>query len=253
VAKVLLLDIETTPSLAWVWGHYQQDVIAVESEWHILCFAYHWLDDPGPVKVIAQPDFDDYRDDPEGDLPLCAALHKLLDEADVVIAHNLDKFDARKINARLLVHGLNPPSPYKHIDTLKVVKKHFAFNSNRLADVCKLLGVGVKGETGGFGTWLGCIRGDTAAWDKMKEYNIQDVVILEALYLRLRPWIDNHPPMGLLGDRPNACPKCGSEDGMVARKWAVTKVQRRRWFQCKACGGYSMGRKLENSDTSYIN
>jgi hypothetical protein len=253
--KVLLLDIETTPSLSWVWGNYQQDVIAVEEDWHILCFAYHWLGDPGPVKVIAQPDFPRYQEMPEDDYDVCAAIHKLLNEADVVIAHNLDKFDSRKINARLWIQGFDPPHPYKHIDTLKVVKKHFALNSNRLGDVCRQLGIGVKGETGGFGTWKGCITGDPAAWEKMKTYNIQDVVILEALYLRLRPWIDNHPPIGIYDDRPNACPKCGvdTEGNMVARKFHVTKLQKRRYFQCQACGGYSLGRPLEKTTVSYIN
>jgi RNase_H superfamily len=254
MAKILLIDIETTPSLSYVWGHYQQDVIAVEKEWYILCFAYHWLDDRGPVKCIAQTDFPErYAANPEDDTAVCFALHALLSEADVVVAHNLDKFDARKINARLWVHGFDPPAPYKHVDTLKVCRKHFAFNSNRLADVCEMAGIGTKGETGGFRTWLDCMKGDPAAWAKMIEYNIQDVVILEALYRKLLPWIDNHPPVGLLDDRPKACPKCGSEAGMIARKYHVTKVQRRRYFQCASCGGYSLGRKLENTAVSYIN
>ena len=36
-AKILYYDIETAPNLSYVWGQYEQNVIAHVSEWHMLC------------------------------------------------------------------------------------------------------------------------------------------------------------------------------------------------------------------------
>jgi hypothetical protein len=45
----------------------------------------------------------------------------------------------------------------------------------------------------------------------MRRYNIRDVVALEPLYLKLRPWIEGHPNVAVYSDSDEvACPKCGS-------------------------------------------
>ncbi len=126
--SIILLDIETAPSLGYVWGIWEQNVISVKEEWFILSFATKVLGVGKPV-IYALPDYKHYKRNHYDDEALVKELWKILDEADVVIAHNGDRFDIKKSNARFIYHGLKPPSPYKTIDTLKIARKHFNFNS----------------------------------------------------------------------------------------------------------------------------
>lgn len=244
--KVLIYDIETAPNLGFIWGKYEQNVIEYDREWYILCFAYKWLGER-TVHAVGLPDFKTYKKDPEDDRELVAALYKLFDEADVVIAHNGDSFDQKKAHARFVYHNMTPPSPYKQIDTKKVAKRYFNFNSNKLDDLGEHLKLGRKVDTGGFALWKGCMNGDKKAWNKMLKYNKQDVALLEKVYLRMRPWIQNHPSLALMDNRPEACPRCKStrivkEGSRTYRKTGT--VQR---YRCQGCGGWLEERKAENN------
>ncbi len=54
--KILVFDIETSPSLGYVWGKYKQYVIEFEQEWNMLCFAYKWLGEK-KIHSKALPDY----------------------------------------------------------------------------------------------------------------------------------------------------------------------------------------------------
>jgi hypothetical protein len=150
------------------------------------------------------------------------------------MGHNVDKFDVRKVNAKLIQHGFTPPSPYKTIDTLKIARRYFKFDSNRLNDLGVLLGLGKKVETGGFSLWEKCIAGEKKAWERMKKYNKQDVVLLERVYLKLRPWMKNHPDIFKIGVE---CQKCGSTN-VQWNGYRITKTKKHRRFCCQNCGGW---------------
>lgn len=241
--RILIYDIESTPNLAYVWGKYDQNVIKFEREWSLLSFAYKWLGD-SKTHAVGTNNFTEEQ--------LVLRLHQLFSEADVVIAHNGDKFDQRKVNAKFLEYGLNPPSPYKTIDTLKVARKYFALNSNKLDDIGSILKIGNKAETGGFETWLACMRGEKRAWQKMLKYNKQDVVLLEKVYLKLRPWIDNHPGVNLYG-KPESCPKCGKGPLHARGTRKTTKTGTYQRYQCQNCGGWSHSRKSESVKNLTVN
>jgi DNA polymerase elongation subunit (family B) len=141
-AKILFIDIENTPSLGYVWGKWDQNVIDFTADWHLLSFSWQWAATK-TVHVLGLVDFPaHYRANPENDYHLVEKLWHLLDEADIVIGHNVDRFDIRKINTRFLAHGMPPPSPYRTVDTLKIAKKYFRFDSNKLDDLGRCLGVG---------------------------------------------------------------------------------------------------------------
>lgn len=249
VSRVLVYDIETSPNLGYVWGKYKQDVISFKDQWYILSFAYKWLGTK-QVHCHALPDFQLYEEDPENDREVVKVLHDLFCQADVTVTHNGVAFDAKKANSRMMVHGMDPPPPRKEIDTLLVARRHFAFTSNRLGDLCQVLGLPSKAESGGFQTWKGCMNGDPKAWQRMKRYNKQDIPTLEALYLRLRPWMTNHPNLNIYGDRPESCPRCGNDE-LVADGYRVAGVTMRQRYKCKRCGGYSMGRNLHHTRIKY--
>ncbi len=238
-AKILFLDIETAPSLGWVWGKWQQNVIDFKKDWYILSFAYKWADKK-EVKVLGLDDGPDYIKGDEDDKWLVAKLWNLFDQADIIIAHNGDGFDIVKTNTRFLTHGLKPPSPYKTIDTLKIARKVFMFDSNKLDDLARYLGIGRKLPTTGFHLWKGCMAGDRKAWTTMKKYNKHDVELLEQLYYLIRAWDKNHPQVNQGLTVNEACPKCASIN-VQKRGFAYTLLRKKQRYQCMNCAGWFEG------------
>lgn len=228
-ANILLFDIETSPNLAYVWGKYEQDAIDFKEEWQLLCFAFKWFGEK-TINVVAQPDFRSNREE-----SVVKRLHQLFNQADVVVAHNGRSFDIKKANAKFIEFGLTPPKAFDVIDTRQLASRHFKFNSNKLDDLGKLLGLGRKQETGGFDLWLGCMANDKSAWDKMKRYNKQDVALLEKVYLALRAWDKTPPNMALMKDKPKSCPCCGSDKVHKSGTRALrTRLAQR--MRCGQCG-----------------
>jgi hypothetical protein len=241
--KVLLFDLETAPNLAYVWEKYEQNVISFKKERYILSFAYMWLSDQKTI-VKALPDYDLYKKKPQDDFCLVAELWRLFDEADVIVAHNGNSFDIRMSNAAFIRHGMKPPEPYKTVDTLLVARNKFRFNSNKLDDLGELLKIGRKVKTGGFDLWLGCLMGENKSWGLMKKYNKQDVELLKEVYLKLRPWMTNHPNMNLLHGT-NRCPTCQSNK-IHSRGFGYTKTTKYNRYQCQTCGGWFRGKAEPN-------
>lgn len=249
--KILVYDIETSPHLIEAWGTYQTDALKVVRESYILCFAYKWLGQK-KTHVVALPDFKTYKKDPENDGELVKALHSLFDEADIVIAHNGDKFDQKKSNRRFLMHGLTPPSPFRTVDTLKVARSQFASPSNRLDDLGAHLGLGRKVQHTGKNLWFDCMAGDEKAWDLMKKYNKQDVDLLEAVYNVLVPWAKNHPNVTVYTGE-EACPKCSSFN-VIKRGIRHTNASSYQRYYCNDCGGwFHEGSAVKGSSTRFRN
>lgn len=245
-AKILILDIETAPFESLHWDLWDQNIglNQIQKETSILSFAAKWLDGKkifyadtsgrGATKV---------RDDKE----VLAKLLPLLEEADIVVAQNGDAFDVKRINARLLIHGFKPYSPVRSIDTKLVAKKHFKFSSNRLEWMAKWLTGEAKDDHPkypGMDLWTECLKDNPDAWKHMKKYNIKDVILCERVYKVMRPWIAQHPNLGVYNEKAaHSCTKCGSEK-VQARGFAVLQQGRYQRYQCQACGGWSRGKTM---------
>lgn len=242
IAKVLFLDIESTPLIGMAWEKRDTDLLHVVKDRHILCFGYKWFGE-SKTKVLSLPDYDTYKKDPTNDKELLLEIRELLDQADIVCGHNAQDFDLKIINARMAVHNIPPPAPYTIIDTLKSSRKYFGFTSNKLNDLGISLGLGEKESTGGFQLWLGCMAGDKKAWAKMTKYNKRDVDLLEQVYLKLRPWIGNHPLVSPLGGH-SSCKACGSSD-MQKRGFTFAKFKPRQRLRCNSCGHWNVGEILK--------
>lgn len=242
--KVLIWDIEITHNIVAKFGLYDEYVpyTNVLQESYIVCAAWKWL---GEKKVHSVSVLDDpklYAKDPHNDLHVVKTLHEVLSQADVIVAHNGDKFDLKFTEGRIIVHGLTPLPPMQKIDTLKVAKKRFKFNANNLDYLGKILGVGRKIKTNP-GLWLQVLNGEQAAIQKMESYNRGDVVLLERVFQRLQPYIPNHP---LTGNGVSECPRCASKK-VQSRGFAKTVSRIYRRFQCQACGGWFRQLKSETS------
>ncbi len=234
--KILLFDIETSPSRAIIWQLWQEvkSMDFVTDDWYVLCWAAKWL---GSNRIMSSGIYKKS----ENDKQVMKDLWKLLDEADIVVAHNAIGFDCKKTNTRFIANNIMPPSPSVVIDTLQVARKKFLFTSNKLGDLGKFLKLGEKIPTGGIELWKQCMKGDKKAWDKMVTYCKGDVQLLEKVYLKLRPFMSNHPNLGVYTGT-TVCPKCSS-DHIQYRGYSMTNGGKYRRFQCQACGGWGRERK----------
>jgi hypothetical protein len=239
--KIVSIDIENTPLISYTWGIWEQDVIEVKEEWYLLSCGYKWLDEKG-THVLALPQFKNWKKDKKDDSALVKAIWDILNEADVVIAHNGNSHDIKKIYSRFVQHGLPPPKPFKQVDTLLIARRHFKFDSNKLDRLGQYLNVGRKLTHEGFSLWLGCMQGDMASWKKMIKYNKQDVILLEKVYKALLPYITNHPNLGIIIGERSVCPYCGSKD-LQSRG---VNYGKRSWF-CKDCRSWHTSSLKEGS------
>ena len=224
--KILLLDIETAPNTAYVWRLFKENVSLgqlIETS-YVMCWSAKWLDEP---EVFFSSVYHN------GQITMLKTIRDLLAKADVVIHFNGKAFDIPTLNREFLIYGLEPPAPYKQVDLMLVAKDKFRFVSNKLDHIAQELDCGKKHETT-FKLWVDCMNNDIEAWSKMREYNINDVNVLERVYKKMLPWIDNHPNLAAYADGAPCCPNCGSLE-IQARGYAYTDVSKFQRYVCKSC------------------
>lgn len=250
--KILILDIETSPMLSYVWGRWNQNVQTekILQESFILSFAAKFVGEDQVYSYMLSPN----EIASEDDSLLLENLMDVLDQASVVVAHNGRKFDMKHIKTRLLLHGFQPPLPYRIEDTLEIARREFKFSSNKLDDLCKFLGLEGKLQHSGFNLWRLVMQGDESAIETMRQYNIQDVLILEQVYLKLRAWDSRSVNKGVLnGAVSPSCAKCGSDAVYpVEDKYAFTNASKFHIFRCENCGGISRNRKNVNFTRNFL-
>ena len=230
--KVLIFDVETLPMIAYVWGVWQEDIPQprIIKDWCILSWSAKWLHDDKIMSDVLTKREALTRNDER----IIENFWLLLDEADVVIAHNGKRFDIKKINTRLWKHKLKKPSSYKVIDTLSAVKSVFSLNHNGQNAIAKFLEIDEKLNTD-FALWEDCDHGDTQALQYMSEYNDQDVRMLEEIYLSMREWIPNHPNLKIYQGVTDGCPVCLSTTYQDVGYYVANK-KRYPEHRCDNCG-----------------
>lgn len=239
--KILLFDIETAPSKAYVWNMWQENTNRDKliKDGYVLCYAAKWLNSDG-MMVDALPFYNDYKSNTEYDYHVVRSLYNLLNSADIVIGHNVRRFDMSVLRTRALYYDLKPLSHTKEIDTLQIAKSLFKFPSNRLDAIGDYLDIGRKVQHEGFNLWRKCLESDLKAWDKMIEYNEGDVHLLEKVYLKLRAWDKRHPNVSVFTSG-NRCNVCGSEKiTQNGNSWTNLSVFES--YQCDDCGHWNRGR-----------
>lgn len=234
--KMLLLDIETSPSVAYTFDMWQTNISADKliQPSQILCWAAKWY---GKKKMFFRSVHHDGKE------KMLEDIYKLVDQADILTHYNGKRFDIPHLKREWLLAGMTPPSPYKQIDLYQTVKSQFKFTHNSLGNVCVQLGLQTKIAHEGFDMWPRCMAGDADAWAMMKAYNINDVAIMEPLYNRLRPWVPSHPSIAALTGT-NVCPACGSTE-LEPKGTTITTVGRFVTLLCSDCGKWSRVNKRE--------
>lgn len=239
--KILIFDIETAPVKAYVWKMWKENIHLdqIISDWFCIAWSAKWLYSTTTMGEVLTPQEIQHEDDSR----IMKSLWSLIDEADIVVTHNGNRFDIPRINARFIINGLEPTKPYFSIDTCQVAKKQFGFSSNKLDALATYFNIDHKLHTD-FDLWKNCMNGDQEALTYMLHYNKKDVIILEEVYLKLRPWIKNHPNIGNLQGQQTVCSACGSDElKLIPDKYYFTSVGKYPIFRCTKCGAISRGRK----------
>ncbi len=239
--KVLVFDIETSPLEVYSWGLFDLRVSTdqIIQDWSVLSYSAKWL---GEDKIYYEDT--SKKKDPRDDKDILEGVWKLLDEADIVIAHNGDKFDIKKLNARFFAHNMPQPSKYRSIDTLKIAKRKFGFTSNKLSYLTSRFNDSEHQKSAhakypGFSLWKACLEGKKDAWKEMQEYNVMDVVSLEELAKKLMPW-DNSINWGLYLNE-DTC-SCGSTS-LDPDGFYYTNASKFVKYKCQDCGAEFRSKK----------
>lgn len=233
--KILFTDIETKPAQVYTW-QLRDVTIPLEmmiEPGGVMCWAAKWRGNP---EVF-------YSDERDGRKRMLKGIHKLLSEADAVVTYNGDRFDLPKLDGSFIEYGLPPLPPIASVDLWKTVNK-FGYISSKLAFVGPHLEIGKKVEHEGFALWRSCMAGDKEAWKRMRAYNERDVTLLEELYEVVKPYVKNHPFMGIGGGEVFECPTCTST------KYQKRGQRRTRSFlidrlQCQNCGSWFNGSRVK--------
>ncbi|MHC4757226.1 MAG: ribonuclease H-like domain-containing protein [Planctomycetota bacterium] len=245
--KILIFDIETSPMEFYGWALFKQQptIAQVKKDWSVLCWSAKWLCGSEIMNACVSAKEAKNREDKSVITP----MWDLLEEADVVVAHNGDRFDIRCLNGRFMVNGFGPNTPYRSIDTLKTSQRTFRHASHKLEWLCKVIGKRLK-DPQGYKLWKQCIGkyGKKVATDAlaiMQDYCDQDIRALEDLYMEIAPWIKSGPNSGVYveTDKP-ICPNvaCGSLD-LKYGGYYTTAVSKFRAFRCNSCGAIGRERK----------
>lgn len=246
-AKILFYDIEVTPILGYAYGTYNTNLLEIVQHPYMLCFSYRWNYE-NKTKSVALVDFPArYKKDPTDDYDLAKTLQRLLSEADIVVGHNVGNFDNKVAISRIMVHELPTVPPVKKVDTLMIARQTGRFSSNKLDILAQQLNIGRKTKETHGQLWQACIAGDKKAWKKMIKYCNQDVNLVVSLYDRFLPYINNHPNIATLTQKPDCCPKCGSTK-LESKGIRTTNIGTYRRYICHNCKGFCSERLSDKDE-----
>lgn len=243
---VKIIDVETAPEIVYNFRRFKAFISPgqVISRGYLLSYSSADLV-TGEVEGKNLTDYPLFDIDHTDDWELCLDLWNLLDQADIIVAHNGIKFDRAYINQRFAYHGMQPPSHYVVVDTLKAAKKQFALPANSLEEMCLYFQTeNFKLDNEGFNLWKECREGQRDAFERMQTYNDGDVLSLRDLYIKILAWIPQHPNMSAYyKDEKVRCSRCGSEHiEVIEGKQYHTAVSSFNIIRCHDCGGMSRDR-----------
>ena len=242
--KILLFDTETAATIAAAFGrrdiNLTQSHVIKHGDW-LISAAWKFLGDKEVQGSVVSS-----KDAIVGnDFTVVKALYEAFMQADIVVAHNLNKFDMKMFKARLLMNGFTSmPKQVRAVDTLRIVKSQFRFASNKLDDLGDLMDIGRKKEHVGIKLWIDCGDGVESALQDMLEYNKEDVTLLENLYLVVRSFDEQAPNLAVYyNDDLARCRVCGSSHVHSTGNLVYTNLSAQEEIKCDNCGALSKTRK----------
>jgi len=238
--KILVLDLETSPMLAYVWGLGEQHVRHGQLKRgsnivDIISVAYSWMDEE-EIHVMG------WGYEEQDSRPMMEKLDELINEADIVIGKNNERFDNKQINFHRWYHNRDgmPDWLTKSDDLEKHLRRHLRLPSQSLDYISDLLGLGGK-EKMEFSDWVNIVEKHPTeglkAYEKMLHYNKKDVADTKAIWkYSMKHFIPKHN-MGVSLEG-QVCRACGSTnlawDGSTYSGGVMYKK-----FKCRDHLGYA--------------
>lgn len=235
--KILFLDSEWTHAIALV---YQQKNKWIQSDDIIQqpsCISIQWAFNNQKPKAIAANHLDDK-----------AVLEKfieLINEADIVVGHNMDNFDMKKLRWRARVHGLPAIPKVPTVDTLKQSRKLYGVGplGHSLGNLCSRLDLELKDHLSKADLKSFLFTGDKKALRRILSYGKQDIVTLRELYYKMLPDMQGHPHMKAFSEHEIVCRNCGSHHLKKHKSRPSAAGVMKHQYQCQDCGHYTTGGK----------
>lgn len=190
--KIFYFDIERAPGEAYYYDR-KVDYIPthmLKEQPFIICWAGAWLDRDCDFQYVYSQRLRSDEAMQKDDRRIMTGLRECLEVADYVVGHNVAGFDVKKVNNRFLQLGIPAPAMYKTIDTLKLSRKYFPFESNGLDYISVKLGGHPKIEIH-WDNWKGIVEtGDPQLLDKAEMYCRGDVREGVGIFCKMNEWIE---------------------------------------------------------------
>lgn len=215
--KILFFDIEST-GLNATFGT-------------ILCIGHKWF----KQKNVYVPTILDDAKSMLDDKALVRDFADTWNEADYVVSWFGKRFDVPMIESKMLKHKLGPLAPKYHLDLWEAARKYFKLHSNRLAAFEQYLGTESSKTAIDFDSWLRAAHGDKKAIAEVVDHCRKDVMVLEEVFVRMRPWLEKEPPRALFTGEQDACPSCGGKH-IEKRGYKVAATRMYKQLHCLDCG-----------------
>ena len=230
--KRLYVDLETSPNVVYSWRVGRRIDIGYDNivaERAIICICYKWEGSKKVESLVWEN---------SSDKAMLRKFIRVLERAEEVVAHNGDRFDLPWIRTRCIFHGIPLSAQLPSVDTLKIARSGFLFNSNRLDYLGGFLGHGHKADTGGFRLWKGVMDGNKNDLKAMVNYCARDVELLEKVHGSLYKYSRPKQHMGVHhGGYKHHCPACASGNTVRnGNKWVTAAGTVQVQMRCKDCG-----------------
>jgi DNA polymerase elongation subunit (family B) len=229
--KRLFFDIETSPNIGFFWSSGYKLNISHENIIHeraIICVCYKWEDEKQTHSIEWNK-----GDDKE----LLEKFMQIMAEADEVVGQNSDNFDIKWLRTRCLHHGIDAQPEYQSVDTYKLAKKYFRFNSNKLDYMSSFMGFGNKLHTG-YDLWKKIVlENDKTSMVKMIKYCKKDVVLLEKVFKKMKTYVKHKTHVAVAqGETKIDCPECASTNTKFNGNLITATGTKFKKMQCQNCG-----------------
>lgn len=233
--KILLLDLELTYAVYYAYPSKREQYLSDRDIIHdqfCVCAAWKWLHEASTYAISITDDTKQFKKDFRNDRNVASKLHALMEEADIIVAHNGDNFDIKHATTLFRKHGLGPISKTKSLDTLKIARRYFAFPGNSLDSLAKRFGKAGKNKKP---NWKKMTEGDKKEIDIATKYCKNDVKVLEDIFIELRPYIDKFPSLRRVKDFPVQCDACQSKR-LIKNGTGFDGTKMFQKVKCQECG-----------------
>jgi len=252
--KRLFFDIETSPNIGFFWSSgYKLNIPHdnIIQERAVICVCYKWEHEK-QTQYLTWNNGDDRE--------LLEKFMQIMDSADEVVGQNSDNFDIKWLRTRCLSHGIQAQPEYQSVDTYKLAKKYFRFNSNKLDYMSSFMGFGNKLHTG-YDLWKKIVlNNDQKAMNQMVKYCKKDVLLLEKVHNKMKNYVKHKTHVAIVeGQTKLDCPECSSTNTRFNGNRVSAAGIKSKKLQCQNCGknysvAYSVYNKLmaERNDQSKV-